>query len=102
MKTAVLWIILAVVVVGGGIWWWAASQGQASPTAINTPSTSQQAAASGTQQNSGQNAIVSANGNSNAALQTDLSNIDGQMNGFSSDNASINQGLNDQPVQQSY
>jgi hypothetical protein len=37
---------------------------------------------------------------SNAALNQDLVSIDSQLNGLASDSASIDQGLNDQPVTQ--
>jgi len=100
------WVVVAIVVAGGIWWWFSMSQNAVSPTAVNLPS--QPANQAPAQQNpAGVNpAPAAANGvsaidNSNAALQTDLSNIDSQMNGFSSDNASISQGLNDQPVQQS-
>ncbi len=37
---------------------------------------------------------------SNAALNQDLTSIDSQLNGLASDSASVDQGLNDQPVTQ--
>jgi hypothetical protein len=100
-KTAkiVTWVVVIVVVVGGGIWWWMASNNNASTAmapnmpgmAMNTTSTA--AAPSSTM-------LASGNANSNAALQADLGQVDGQMNAMGGDNASITQGMNDQPVQQ--
>jgi len=91
-----LWIVAAVIVIGG-IWWWMSSTGSApsaAPQANNTQPAGQGTAAT----NPAPAATVS--DNSNAALNQDLGNIDAQMSGMSSDSASINQGLNDQPVQQ--
>lgn len=93
----VMWILIAVVVVGG-IWWWFSM----SPTAVSpatNPVTDNQAGQNQNQPQPQTNG-VSATDNSNIALQTDLSNVDSQMNGFSSDNASVDQGLSDQPVPQ--
>jgi cytoskeletal protein RodZ len=89
--------IIVVIAVAGGVWWWLMKSGQ--QTAMNTP-TNNTTATNQTQTNTP--GSVAANDSSNAGLQASLSNVDGKMNGFSSDNASINQGLNDQPVEQSY
>lgn len=100
MKKGILWTIAAVVVIGGGIWWWVSSSRPAtSPTAMDQTNNQAQMQTPPSQPTSSDNG-VSATDSSNAALNTDLSNIDSQMNGFSSDNASVNQGMNDQPVQQ--
>jgi hypothetical protein len=97
----VTWVIVAVVVIGGGVLWWMhTNQTSMAPTATTTAPTPTQAQTTPQTQTPPSNGI-SMTDNSDAALQTDLSNIDSQMNGFSSDNASINQGLNDQPVAQS-
>ncbi len=93
----ILWIIIAIVVIGAVWWWWSMGQTATAPTTgqANQPTSTS------TLSNGVSGSGVSATDSSNAALQTDLSNIDGQMNGFSSDNASITQGSNDQEVQQS-
>jgi hypothetical protein len=92
----VIWVIVAIVVIGG-IWWWAVSGNQsaqntqpgtamnnsAQPTADNTTAGSNAA---------GSNAIVS-NDNSDASLDQDLANLDTQINGLSSDSASVDQGI---------
>lgn len=92
-----LWIAVAVLVVGGLVIWMVGNQTAAPSPAAQAPnaSTTNQAAAGQTSGNS----MVS-NSTSDAAFQGDLANIDSQMNSFSSDSASIDQGLNDQPVQQ--
>ncbi len=81
-KTAkVIVTIVVVLVVAGGIYWWVMGQNSStnyqSPTGSNT------------------------SGNSDTALNQDLATIDGQMSAFSSDSASIDQSMNDQPVAQS-
>ena len=80
----IIWAIVILVIVAG-IWWYF-SRPSASPTQpIQTGS------AGGT---------VTAGNNSNAALDQDLSTIDSQLNSLSADSASIDQGLNDQPITQ--
>lgn len=105
----ILWIVVAVVVVGGGIWWWLAMSQGAMPAATapasNPPAQApamqgQMASSTPSSTSMGNPGNVSANDNSNAGLDASLSNVDTQMNGFSSDNASVTQGMNDQPVSQ--
>ena len=87
----ITWLVVAVVVVGGGIWLWMSGQNN------GAYSPSYQAPATTTSQTSNNNQNTSA---SNADLNSNLAQIDGQMSAMSSDSASINQGINDQPVQQ--
>lgn len=97
MSKTILWIVLAVVVVGGGIWWWSMSHtATQSPATATTAQTQTQAGNS-----NGTQASSAPAGNSDQAINQTMANVNAQMNGFSSDSASINQGLNDQPVQQS-
>jgi cytoskeletal protein RodZ len=100
-----LWVVIAVVVVGGGIWWFVASQ----PATSSNPSGSAMQATSsdmGDMNMSSTSATATTTvssmpqGDSDAAIQQDMTSSNDQMNGFSSDSASMNQGLNDQPVQQ--
>ena len=85
-------IIVIVVALGGVYWWLTSQQGALAPsTAPGGASTSQNGAA--------QPQLTS--GNSNADLNQDLATIDAQMNGVSSDSASMNNSFNDQPVTQS-
>jgi len=98
-----VWVVAAIVVVGGGAWWWM-GMGNSGISQVPTNPAPQTAMVGGntntTPSSTPQGNGISMTDNSNAALQADLSNIDSQMNGFSSDNASVNQGLNDQPVSQ--
>ena len=89
-----MWVVIAVVVIGGAWWYLSMSQTATAPTASN-PAPSAPPAPMPPSNG------VSASNNSNATLQSNLSNIDSQMNGFSSDNASVNNGMSDQQVQQS-
>ncbi len=91
MSKTALWITIVVVVVliGAGVWWWSMAQNQNNASPAVT--TAQQAGSNGSQPV----------GNSDADISQEMSNVNAQMNGMSSDSASINQGLNDQPVQQS-
>lgn len=107
-KTAkiAIWVIVIVVVVGGGLWWWSASMNngstamQTTPVTETTPTTPTAPAATPTSTAPSGGTLTTGSDTSNAALSADLSQVDGQMNAMSGDNASINQGLNDQPVQQ--
>ncbi len=93
----VLWVVVAILVVGGFVWWAGSQAPSGSPAAETSNGTQTTPTAN---QKSAANSLVS-NGTSDTALNGDLANIDGQMNSFNSDSASIDQGLNDQPVQQS-
>ena len=102
----ITWVVVAVVVVGGGIWWYASMTSTANapaayvnnPAPATTPTTPPTTPSStGNTNNDG----ISATDTSNAALQGDLTAVDSQTSGFSSDNASITQGMNDQETQQS-
>lgn len=83
----ILWVIVAAVVVGGGIWWWMASQNGA-PSSMPTAMDNGSASTSYPQ------------GNSDQSINQDMASLDAQMNGLSSDSASVAASMNDQPVQQ--
>jgi hypothetical protein len=92
-KTAqiVIWVIVAVIVIGG-VWWWIASNQTSgtptnpySPTSQATPPANQGTAQGAT---STSNTIVS-NGTSDNNLDQDMTNINAQMNGLSSDSANV-------------
>lgn len=94
----VLWIVVAVIVIGG-IWWWVASRNHASTVApamnsVPTASTTSMAGASTTASTS------YPQGDSDQSINEDMTNLNTQLNGLNSDNASITQSMNDQPVQQ--
>ena len=92
----IVWIVVVVVVVGGGIWLWSMSQAPAAYPVAQTTGTAPTtgAAPSG-------NTAPQPPSNSDQAINQSLNSIDVQMNGLASDSASVNQGLNDQPVTQS-
>ena len=101
----VLWVIVVIVVIGGIVWFVMgqnsaapAGQGYSAPTSQNNPA-SPTSPTSATGNTSGGLSTAPAD-NSNAALSQDLASIDAQMTGLTSDSASIDQGLNDQPVAQ--
>ncbi len=87
-----MWVVIAVIVIGGIWWWWAASQtgepAMNSNSYGNTPATSTGSTTGATTTDSDQ------------AINQDMTSVDAQMNGLSSDNASVTQSMNDQPVQQ--
>ncbi|HUZ93121.1 MAG TPA: hypothetical protein VNG29_03960 [Candidatus Paceibacterota bacterium] len=93
-KTAkiALWVVVAAVLALGA-WWYAAMPQNGNYNGNTVPPSSA---------NGVQGGNVSAQGNTDAALNQNLSAMSSQMNGFSSDSASMDQGLNDQPIQQSY
>ena len=81
-----MWIIIVVIVVGG-IWWWLSAKTQSGAPAVTAPAS---------------NATSSSypQGSSDQSINQDMTDLNAQMNGLSSDNASVTQSMNDQPVQQ--
>ena len=95
-----LWVVIILVVVVGGVWWWVASQGAGTNGGV-APSTGTAAVVNPSSASSTASASSSLpQGNSNQAINQEMTNINAQMNGLSSDTASVNQSLNDQPVPQ--
>ena len=92
-----LWIAIAVVlvIIFGGIWWY----GQSGTNIPTSNTLAPQSGQSGAQNTQGQNA-VSAQNNSDASLNQDLSSLDTQLNSLSADSQSVHQGLNDEPIPQ--
>lgn len=91
-------VIVAVVVIGGAWFELSMENKTNSPAAYQTNVGTQNPT---TTNSNSAGTGVSQTDTSNAGLQADLSSVDSQMNGFASDNTSINQGMSDQPVQQS-
>ena len=89
-----MWVVIAVIVIGGIWWWWAASQtgepAMNSNSYGNTPAT----------QHGLHDGCDISDGDSDQAINQDMTSVNAQMNGLSSDNASVTQSMNDQPVQQ--
>jgi cytoskeletal protein RodZ len=86
----IMWIVIVIIVVGG-IWWWVISRSNTAmaPSGDNTPSVSANATSTSYPQ-----------GDSDQSINQDMASMNTQMNGLNSDNASVTQSLNDQPVQQ--
>jgi len=105
----VLWVIVVVIVVGAAVWFFM-KPNSAAPVGQGAPAPMPQAApiaptaptsATGNMPPSAPTGLVTApTDDSNAALNQDLTSINSQLNGLASDSASIDQGLNDQPVPQ--
>ncbi|MGH7141618.1 MAG: hypothetical protein ACREGH_03240 [Minisyncoccia bacterium] len=94
-------IIVLIVIVGGLYYWYIARPaGESSP--INTSeSTTTESGTTSTTTGAQNESATLPSGDSNTALQQSATQIDTQMSSFNSDDASINSGLNDQPVEQS-
>ncbi len=98
-----LWVVIILVVVVGGVWWWVASRGAGAGNGLGAPSASTGAAAVANPSSASSTAAASSSlpqGNSNQAINQEMTDINAQMNGLSSDTASVSQSMNDQPVQQ--
>lgn len=89
-------VIVVLLALGAGVYYWMSSKQQPAPAPQQ-----QTAAAPSTGQASAPSNAGLTPGTSDAELRSDVSTVDRQMAGFSSDSASVNSGLNDQPVQQS-
>ena len=90
-KSKIVFWIIAIIIVIGLIWWYA--QWKAS-----SPTMPEQSPYS--QNPTGTSSSALPQGNSNTALDQSLQAIDNQLSGLSSDSASVNQGLSDQPISQ--
>jgi hypothetical protein len=98
-STVVVWAVIVIIVVVA-IVWFVMGQNGAAPSAPAYPApTSQNAPAANVPSATG-GLTASPSDTSNAALNQDLTDINNQLNGLASDTASIDQGLNDQPVPQ--
>ncbi len=91
----VLGVVVAVVLIGGLAWWSMNQQGVPVAVTQNPP-----AAAPVPQPTPAAPAKVTAQSATDASLNQGLSSMDSQMKGLSSDSASVDQGLNDQPIPQ--
>ncbi|HUC01734.1 MAG TPA: hypothetical protein VMA75_02415 [Candidatus Paceibacterota bacterium] len=88
-------VVIAIIVIGG-VWWWIDAQNGTVPTALAP-------GANGTSSVANSPAAASTSypqGDSDQAIDQDMTSLNAQMNGLSSDNASVTQSMNDQPVQQ--
>ena len=90
-------IVIGLLIVGG-VFWALTVRRPATQSSTQGPGV-QQGQQTGNQQGSG-SAQISASASSDAALQTDLNSVDAQLQAASNDSASVDQGMNDKPVQQ--
>lgn len=91
LKT-LLWILVVIVIAGGIYYWYQnAHSAPASPATSEATSTGDGAPAS---------LLASGSDTSDAGLSQDLAGIDTQMSTLDADTASIDSGLNDQPIPQ--
>lgn len=95
----ILWVVIAVIVIGG-IWWWAASQNSAPATTSNSGTTSSTTTANSTTGASATASTTYPQGDSDQSINQDMTSANAEINGLNSDNASVTQSMNDQPVQQ--
>ncbi len=91
-------IVVTVIVVVGIIWW--LSSGTVPATAPTTSSNTAPQSAVPSKNTATDTTIIAPQDNSDVSLNQDLSSIESQMNGLTSDSQSIDQGLNDQPISQ--
>jgi len=94
----ILWIVVALIVIGG-IWWLIASQ-NGTPSTSNSYTNAPTTNTSSTTGTSTASSTSYPQGNSDQSINQDMTSLNVQMNGLSSDNASVTQSMNDQPVQQ--
>jgi hypothetical protein len=100
----IIGIIAAIIIIGGGGYYWYKSMHSMAPVTTTAPAATNEAAMTGTapatNNTANTNALPSGTNNTDASLNQDTAAIDGQMTGLSTDNASANQSVNDQPITQ--
>jgi cytoskeletal protein RodZ len=96
-KGAIWAIVIVVVLVGGGIWWWVAANNN-----VGTPPMASTTTPNGTssEPTSTASSTPLPQGDSDQSINEEMTDINTQMNGLSSDTANVNSSMNDQPVQQ--
>ena len=104
----ILGVIVAVIIIGGAGYYWYTSMQSVPSTAVTAATTTDQnsvtqntaSAPAGGTSGTNANALPSGSSNTDASLNQDTAAIDAQMSGLSTDNASANQSVNDQPITQ--
>ena len=97
-------VLLAVVIVAGGLVWYSSHMPSNMPPQVDkqlVPDKSASAEKTMPPANSQMQNEVSLRDASNASLEADVGAIDGGLKAAQSDSASVDQSLNDKPVQQS-
>jgi len=95
----ILWIIVVAIIVGG-IWWWMAPQSNVAMAPSSANNTNMPANVTSTVNSSNTASTSYPQGDSNQSINQDLTSVNSQLNGLSTDSASVTQSLNDQPIQQ--
>jgi uncharacterized protein HemX len=95
-NTLLIVIIVVAVLAGLGYWYWSQAPGAETTTPPSATTTTGVSDASRKA-----NLLPSGSSSADASLGQDLSAIDGQMNSFTSDGASMDASLADQPGEQS-
>jgi hypothetical protein len=89
--------IVAVLVIGFGGWWYMhTSANTMQPSSGQVGMTSGASTPAQTTFNANANGATPSSDTSDSAMAQDATNIDGQMNGLTTDNANTDQGLNSQ------
>ena len=97
----IIMTIVGVVAILGGAYYWYSSQNTAPAPVVEVAPTPKVVATEPSGPNSGPSTLPSGTQSSNEALGQDLSSIDSQLSGLSSDTADVNKSLSDQQVAQS-
>jgi hypothetical protein len=90
MSRIIIWLVVIIVIALGVWYFWSGSNN----APVSQTSTAPSSATTGTQ------TTPASGGTSNAALNQQSASIDAQLQGASSDSASVDQSLNDKPVTQ--
>jgi len=92
----ILWIVIAIIVIGG-IWWWIADRGNVATAPSN--GTSGEINTTSTENTSTTASTSYPQGDSDQSINQDVTNLNAQLSGLNSDNASVTQSMNDQSAQ---
>jgi hypothetical protein len=97
-----MWLLVVLIVIAGIAWFVMGNKGLApsAPGSYGTTASPSSPNAESIAPPTSSALPTSPTDDSNAALNEDLTSINNQLNGLASDSASIDQGLNDQPVTQ--
>jgi hypothetical protein len=96
----VMWLLIVLIVVAGIVWFAMGNKNAIAPSAPGYSGTPASPATETTAPSTAQALPTPPTDDSNAAITQDLTVINSQVSGLATDSASIDQGLNDQPVTQ--
>jgi hypothetical protein len=103
MGSSIKWVvgIVVVIVLAGVAWKMGLINKMSQPTAMST-STPEMVVATSTTQANTTGLPTDANDSSDAAMAQDSAAIDAQMQGMTTDQASLDQSMSDKPISQAY